>query len=315
MRVRDVDIKLLRVFETVVAYKGFSAAQTELNLSAGSISGHIAALEERLGTKLCQRGRAGFQLTEKGELIHAEAVRLLASIDDFAANAGAIRGRLVGTLKIGVVDCTVTDPQSPLVRALKQFGQHDHHVRHELTIQSPPDLQRGVLDGRLHLAIGSFPSRVSALRYEYLYTENQQFYCGAGHELFDRQDITIEQVRECPIVARGYWRRADLGRIGAASEAAVVDNMEAQAILIRTGAYLGFLPAHYGRAWEQSGEMRRILPEKLSYPSSFEMIIRRGAPDTAVLRQIMEDLRAAASTSPMPDPAASKTARPKGLTR
>lgn len=294
MRVLDVDLKLLRVFETVVAHKGFAAAQTELNLSAASISGYISALEERLGTRLCQRGRAGFALTEKGELIHAEAVRMLAAMDEFAANAGAIRGRLVGTLKIGVVDCTVTDPNSPLTEALRRFAQHDHHVRHELVIQSPQDLQRGVLDGRLHLAIGSFPSRVGALKYSRLYTEHQLFYCGKGNPLFDRNDVTIEQIRQSPIVARGYWRRADLGRIGAASEAAVVDSMEAQAILIRTGAYVGFLPAHYARYWEERGEFRCLLPEKLGYPAPFDMIIRRGVPETAVLQQIMSDLSAAA---------------------
>jgi DNA-binding transcriptional LysR family regulator len=296
VRVLDVDIKLLRVFQTVVAHKGFAAAQTELNLSAASISGYISALEERLGTKLCQRGRAGFALTEKGELIHAEAVRLLAAMDEFAANAGAIRGRLVGTLKIGIVDCTVTDANSPLTEALRRFGQNDHHVRHELTIQSPQDLQRGVLDGRLHLAIGSFPSRVGALKYERLYAENQLFYCGKGHPLFDRNEVTIEHVRQSPIVARGYWRRADLGRIGVASEAAVVDSMEAQAILIRTGAYLGFLPAHYALAWEEKGELRCLLPDKLGYPAPFDMIIRRSAPETAVLQQIMSDLKVAASS-------------------
>lgn len=295
MRVRDVDLKLLRVFETVVAYKGFSGAQAELNLSAASISGYISALEERLGTKLCQRGRAGFALTEKGELIHVEAVRLLAAMDDFAANAGAIRGRLVGTLKIGVVDCTITDPNSPLTQALRRFGQNDHHVRHELTIQSPQDLQRGVLDGKLHLAIGSFPSKVSALKYERLYSEDQLFYCGRGHPLFERNEVSIEQVRQSPIVARGYWRRADLGRIGAASEAAMVDSMEAQAILIRTGAYVGFLPAHYALYWEERGELRCLLPDELGYPAPFDMIIRRGVPETAVLQQIMSDLRAAAA--------------------
>jgi DNA-binding transcriptional LysR family regulator len=295
MRVLDIDLKLLRVFDTVVAFKGFSGAQTELNLSAASLSGYISALEERLGTKLCRRGRAGFALTEKGELLHAEVVRLLTAMDNFAANAGAIRGRLVGTLKVGVVDCTVTDHNSPLIEAFRSFSQNDHHVRHELTIQSPQDLQRGVLDGKLDLAIGSFPSRISSLSYEKLYSETQKFFCGAGHPLFDAKSVRIEQVREADIVARGYWRRADLTRLGAPSEAAVVDSMEAQAILIRTGAYVGFLPAHYASHWEERGELRCLLPETLTYDAPFEMVIKRGAPETLVLQQIRSDLREAAA--------------------
>ena len=33
---------------------------------------------------------------------------------------------------------------------------------------------------------------------------------------------------------------------------------------------------------------------RTGYPAPFDMIIRRGAPETAVLQQIMSDLRAAA---------------------
>ena len=77
MRVLDVDLKLLRVFETVIAHKSFSGAQTELNLSAASISGYISALEERLGTKLCRRGRAGITTSTRwkppGPVIAARA--------------------------------------------------------------------------------------------------------------------------------------------------------------------------------------------------------------------------------------------------
>jgi DNA-binding transcriptional LysR family regulator len=295
MRVLDIDLKLLRVFDAVVAFKGFAGAQTELNLSAASLSGYISALEERVGAKLCRRGRAGFALTEKGELLHAEVVRLMAAMDTFAANAGAIRGRLVGTLKIGVVDCTATDPNSPLTEAFRRFSQNDHHVRHELTIQSPQDLQRGVLDGKLDLAIGSFPSRIRSLSYEKLYSETQKFYCGGGHPLSKVANVRIEQVRESQIVARGYWRRADLTRLGAPSEAAVVDSMEAQAILIRTGAYVGFLPAHYARHWEEMGELCCLLPDSLVYDAPFEMVLKRGAPETLVLAHIRNDLREVAA--------------------
>src|SRR5262249_21740457 len=151
------------IFATVAHYRGFAAAQAELNLSAPSISTYITALEERLGVRLCTRGRAGFALTDKGELIFSEAQRLFAAVDEFAANAGAVRGRLSGNLRIGVVDCTASDPNSPLAQALRRFNEREHAVRVELMTQAPQDLQRCVLDGRLNLAIGSFPARIAAL--------------------------------------------------------------------------------------------------------------------------------------------------------
>ena len=289
-RVSDADLRLLRIFATVVDCKGFAAAQTELNLSAPSISSYIAALEQRLGVRLCNRGRGGFVVTDKGAIIYREAQRLFAAVDEFTASAGAVRGRLTGNLRIGVVDCTVTHAASPLREALRRFNARDHEVRVELTIQAPQDLQRGVLDGRLNLAVGSFPVRVAALSAQPLYGERNAFYCGAGHPLFARESVTLENIRAYRVVARGYWRRADLSRIGIEREAASVDNMEAQAILILSGAYLGYLPEHYAAGWQAQGLVRSLLPDELAYEAPFVLITRRGSASVAVVRQFVDDL-------------------------
>ena len=289
-RVSDADLRLLRIFATVVDCKGFAAAQADLNLSAPSISSYIAALEQRLGIRLCSRGRSGFALTDKGALIYREAQRLFGAVEEFTASAGAVRGRLTGNLRIGVVDCTVSDPASPLRNALRRFNERDHEVRIELTIQAPQDLQRGVLDGRLNLAIGSFPVRIAALNSQPLYHERNAFYCGAGHPLFSRETVTLDDIRAHRVVARGYWRRADLSRIGIEREAASVDNMEAQAILILSGAYLGYLPEHYAAGWQAARLVRSLLPEELAYEAPFALITRRGSAPVAVVRQFVDDL-------------------------
>lgn len=77
------DMHLLYVFGTVVEARGFSAAQITLNVSASTISRQITDLETRLGLRLCQRGRKGFRLTEKGEIVYAAARKLFAELDLF----------------------------------------------------------------------------------------------------------------------------------------------------------------------------------------------------------------------------------------
>ncbi|WP_243747190.1 LysR family transcriptional regulator [Yersinia pestis] len=61
-----MDLRLLRVFKAVVDCGGMSAAELELNISLSTISKHIKDLEQRLGLTLCQRGREGFAVTERG---------------------------------------------------------------------------------------------------------------------------------------------------------------------------------------------------------------------------------------------------------
>lgn len=291
-RISDADLRLLRVFAAVVDCEGFAGAQAQLGLSTSSISGYIAALEQRLGMRLCNRGRGGFSLTEKGAAIYREAQRLFAAMDEFAANAGAMGGRLTGTLRIGLVDCTVTDPNSPVVRAIRRFDRREHDVRIEMSIGVPATLQRQVLERRLDLAIACFPAELATLPGEFLYNEINSFYCGSEHPLFGKRQVTLDDIRACRIIARSYWHRADISRLGVAREAATVDTMEAQVTLILSGGYLGYLPEHYAAAWVGKGEMRCLLPQQLSYAAPFSLILRRGAAGLPLVREFVADLRA-----------------------
>lgn len=314
-RVSDADLRLLKIFATVAECNGFAAAQAELNLSAPSISNYMTALEQRLGVRLCTRGRAGFALTDKGAIIYREAQKLFAAANAFAANAGAVKGRLTGTLRIGLVDCTVTDPRSPVVAAVRRFSARDHDVRLEVSIAAPASLQRGVLEQRLHLAIACFPSEISALPALHLYDEVNSFYCGAGHPFFEKPDVSLADIRASRVIARSYWRHADLARLGIEREAASVDFMEAQATLILSGAYVGYLPEHYAAAWMAAGRMRRLLPERLTYSSPFSLIQRRGSSDVQVVRRFISDLRASLPSVPGIEAPAVRLRRAGGGTR
>lgn len=176
MQLSGADIRLMRVFDAVVRHRGFAAAQAELNVSQSTISTQITALEDRLGMTLCRRGRAGFRLTQKGEAVHAAVVRFLAASEEFTSETAALRGALSGTLRIGVVDNVVTDPNFRLPEAISALEKRATSLRIELAQCSPQDLQARVRDGSLHLGIGSFPHKVAGLNYKPLYTETNYLY-------------------------------------------------------------------------------------------------------------------------------------------
>ncbi|MGQ3028986.1 MAG: LysR family transcriptional regulator, partial [Ferrovibrionaceae bacterium] len=72
MALDTADIRLLRLFMTIVEAGGFAAAQGELNLSLSTISTHVSTLETRLGVVLCKRGRSGFEVTPEGQAVYDE---------------------------------------------------------------------------------------------------------------------------------------------------------------------------------------------------------------------------------------------------
>ena len=157
------DLKLLRLFACVVRHQGFAAAQQELNLSTSAISTYMSQLEAQLGFVLCHRGRGGFSLTSKGELFHQEALRLLAELEGFERYSAALKGELRGTLNLGVLDSTVSDPALPLAEVIGAYSEEHPAVHLHLAVLSPAELQLGVLENRLDLAIGAFSVRTLSL--------------------------------------------------------------------------------------------------------------------------------------------------------
>lgn len=285
------DIKLLRIFASVVRHQGFAAAQQDLNLSTSAISTYMSQLESQLGLVLCHRGRGGFSLTSKGELFHQETLRLLAELEGFERYSAALKGELRGTLNLGVLDSTVSDPALPLADVIGAYSKEHPAVHLHLSVLSPAQLQLGVQENRLDLAIGAFSVRMSGLMYQALYREQHWLYCSDRHELFDQRRIPAEVITRQRMVGRGYWSQAELARHGFKHSAATVESMEAQLILVLSGAYIGYLPEHYAQFWADQKRLKVLLPTTFGYQAPFSLALRRGRSREPLIQSFRDRLK------------------------
>lgn len=305
MQLAGTDIRLLRVFDAVVRHRGFAAAQAELNVSQSTISSQISALEDRLGVTLCRRGRAGFRLTQKGEAVHAAVVRLLAAMDGFVSETAGLRGNLTGTLRIGVVDSVVTDPDFRLPEAIAALEAQSPAIRFDLAQCSPQELQSRVLDGVLHLGIGSFPHKVKGLRYQHLYDETNYLYCARNHRLWAVEDAQLSPdfVASLRVVGRSYWREDHWNNRDFPNSTAMAQGLEQQLIMILSGAFIGYMPQHAAAPWVAQGRLRPILPDEFIYRCGFDAVTRSGvylSPLTQALIAQIETAYAAAGAPVRP---------------
>ncbi|WP_118133058.1 LysR family transcriptional regulator [Oceanicella sp. SM1341] len=289
MRFNASDMRLLQVFVAVVEHGGFAAAESELNLSPSTISNHMSALEERLGMRLCQRGRRGFRLTEEGRAVHAAAARLDTALADFTSEVGEVQGRIGGELKIGLVDAVAGDPRNRLHEVLARLKTQAPRLGLSLSQERPQELQARVRDGAYHCGIGAFLHQIDGLVYRPLYIEDHGLYCGRGHPFFAMEDaaITPAMLREAAYVHRGYWSEEVTRAHGFANVQATVYQIEPQFMLIRSGHYIGFLPQHYAAPWVARGALRAVAPERLLYRARFDLILPRGHRRTAALREFL----------------------------
>ena len=122
---REVDIKRLRIFMTIVESGGFAQAQNELGLSASTISVRMAELEHSLGLRLCNRGRSGFSMTPEGSEVYRACQSLVLSHDKFVQSIGAVKGEISGELRLGVIDNVIFDPGLPISQVLADFAARD----------------------------------------------------------------------------------------------------------------------------------------------------------------------------------------------
>ncbi|MBZ4023807.1 hypothetical protein CKO11_15245 [Rhodobacter sp. TJ_12] len=292
MQLSGTDLRLFRVFDAVVRHQGFAAAQAELNVSQSTISTQITALEDRLGMTLCHRGRGGFRLTQKGQVVHAAVVRFLAAAEEFVSETSVLRGTLSGTIRIGLVDSVVSDPNFRLHEAIVALEKRASSLRFELAQFSPQELQAKVKDGTLHLGIGSFPHKVSGLRYQPLYHERNFLYCASTHLLAAVPDdkLTAEFVTTMRTVGRSYWREDHANNRDFPNSTSFAQGLEQQLILILTGGYIGYLPEHSAQIWVARGRLKRLLPQTFIYDCPFDAIVRPDLDASPLAREMLSEL-------------------------
>jgi len=289
----DVDLRLLRVFLAVVDAGGIAPAQLGLNVGASTISMQLAALETRLGYRLCERGRGGFRLTAKGEVFTELARGLLGTINNFGQAARNLDKQLVGQLRIGLIGHMPPGQNRRLSEAITKFRCRNEAVRITLLVRSPAELEEALLNGHMEIAIAYFWHRVPALRFTPLFHERHEAYCGKGHPLFVRAgNLTREEVDKLDWA----WRTYPLPEAGLAGPPPIVgglaDNMEALSLLIFSRHHLGFLPEHYAAPYVDQGLLAALNPATLRYDTTFHAVTRLRRHLTEVTKAFLDDLAA-----------------------
>lgn len=279
----DAELRLLRVFASVVQHGGFSAAQSALGMTQATISTHMRHLEERIGLRLCTRGRGGFQLTEEGRLVYDAALELFGSLEKFQSRIGEAQGELSGNLSFGTVDAMISNRDLNLPGALAAFHAEAPRVHLEIDVAAPQILHQGLLNGSYQIVLmPSVGSVMPNVRSQPVFSEVQKLYCADGHPLFDRPDadLTDTLLEAQSFAGRTYMLNETICGVNF-NWAAATPHMEGTLLLLLSGAYIGFLPDHYAGEWVRNGRLRILAPERMTFEDMFHIAYPRNKPSRA----------------------------------
>ena len=276
-RVSDSDVRLIRIFRTVVACGGLSAAESELNIGRSTISRHLSDLETRLGVRLCVRGHGGFAMTEEGERIYDASTELLSAIETFESQVVDTHRNISGHLVIAIFDNTSTNPSTRFSDAVAEFDETAPNVSLEIHIAPTYVIENGVQSGRFHIGITPTKRQAGGLEYHHLFDERMFLYAGRTNDLFDVDDPEEAQdmLSSAKYAGIGFASpNMDVGNAMNFKRAADVYHQEALALLILSGRYVGFLPDHYAQQFVDQGLMKPIWPDQYNYVSPFWSVMQ-----------------------------------------
>ncbi|MCQ9616098.1 LysR family transcriptional regulator [Paenalcaligenes niemegkensis] len=291
-QISDFELRLLRVFKAVVEAGSFSAAERLLGISSSAISLHMSDLEKRLGMRLCQRGRAGFALTDEGRQVLGSANALLAAVEGFKTEINQLHHTLRGELNIGLMNNLVTQPQMRITHALRALQGISDEILINISMSTPTEIELGLMDGRLH--VGAFPlvSPLSNLEYVPLYDERSFLYCSHDHPWFAQsQSLDIALLDQQPAIAPAYRMTPQAVAMHDRLRCtATATDREGIAFLILTGGYMGFLPDHYAANWVRRNLMRAIRPDAIYFDVSLTIATRKARRYNRIVDRFLKQL-------------------------
>jgi DNA-binding transcriptional LysR family regulator len=291
-RLAEADIRLLRIFSVVAEAGGFSAAQSELQMSMPAISRAVASLEARLATKLCTRGRRGFLLTEAGAEVLEKAGRLLGDLDRFEREMRHLHQAVTGKIRLSMVDCILGHPSRMVPRLMAALKEHAPGVDIDITIQRATEIERGLVEGRVDVGIlvarQRQPGDLTRLP---LYEESSNLYAASLHPM--AMGAPVEELANHDYAgfssAHGGPRTKYTHIL---RRTASVDHIEALAVLVASGRFIGFLPDHYVQTTPALADLVPILPDLFGAKGQIELAIKSDQPPAmaALMMDLARDL-------------------------
>lgn len=209
MDLMRVDPAKLRHLVTVADRGSFAKAAETLGMSQPAISKSVRNLEDIVGTRLFDRGRAGARSTRHGELLIAHARAILAEYGLAAAELHALGKADTPQLAVGV---SLSLAQTLLPRAIARFRRRwpDTTLSVEVGLSAP--LLNGLLKGDLDLVLSApedglaIDERISRA---FLLEERDALVVDASHPLRREDNISIAQLLKYPWIVPRHSGRLD----------------------------------------------------------------------------------------------------------
>ena len=210
-----MDLRQLQYFVAVCEARSFTRAATQVHVVQSGLSASVSALERELGAALFTRTTRRVDLTDAGQILLADARRILATVEEARDSVAAVTGGMRGTVRFGVMHLMVT---ADIAQGLAGF--HRDRPQIQLLLRTHPagsaGLMQAVRDNELDLVIAAVPpDQASDVSVTPLHSESMVLICPPRHRLAGRKRVRLAELATEPFIDAppGWGSRASTDRL------------------------------------------------------------------------------------------------------
>jgi DNA-binding transcriptional LysR family regulator len=258
MRLID-HLEKLPYFVTVAQLGSFQAAAEVLNLTQPTLSKSIKILEEQLGKAFFIRHAKGVQLTQDGEILLREGIKILSLAEQAIKILENPGDPFADHLRIGTYDSILIYFWADF---LKKFSIRHPKLEFEIKTMRSSDVQRSLLSDELDFALIISPSPADEL--ELITLQSDCFYFFESTAI----DRCYKSYKAAPLIymVEAFSGHQDIfsqvifshSKDGQAKKTYQVSSLESVKELCMKGLGIGILPHFVAKKEIKSKKLRKI---------------------------------------------------------
>lgn len=292
----SVNLKQLEAFQAIMATGSTIGAATRMDLSQSAVSRLLTQLEEHLGFALFLRRKGRLMATPEAEELLGQVAALVDNLQRVQRLADELRvGRSRRSLLRVAVPTSMT--QHLLPKIVAEFLREREDVVVEVLTGGYDSLERAVLDRSADFAFVRLPAELPD--FEVLPVLETEGVCvmPVGHALAERGEITLDDLRDVPLVLLGKQRnlRSELDQRFREARLTPqvrieVHSVSAACAFVAEGMGVSIINGLLARDFGGLPLLARPLRPLLAY--RFGLIFRKDQPHSLLVEAFAEHLRA-----------------------
>jgi len=261
----------LRIFLIAAETENFSEAARRLNLTQPAVSMQIRAMEQEFGISLFRRAGRSLALTEQGKALLPMARDLVKRSLQVEEAVEALKGEVVGHLKIG---CSTTTGKYYLPMLVARFRQRYHKVHVTIYNDSRAEISAALCDGKIHLAVISARPLCADAEYHHFFDDYVVLVVGAKHPWSERDSIAPKELLGANFILRDTQSgtreevNRTLNKVGLTLDdlnlAMEIGNTEAISMAVAEGIGAAFISRAVARRGIELGRLKEVRVNGLS---------------------------------------------------